>query len=111
MALPQLFKITPSELVIGNTTAITITGLGLTGGTLQVPAGDLASSIVVTDTQITANLLIPAGKAAGARFIQVTGCTGGSTNRLQVNYQGNITDGNLATQEQNYPLDMAHAAN
>lgn len=109
MALaPQLLKVTPQEVVIGTTTAMTLTGLGLTGGTLQVPGGDVASSIVLTDTSVTFNLLIPAGKSAGARFIQVTGATGGSSNRLQLNYQGNITDGNLATQEQNYPLDYLH---
>lgn len=107
---PQLFQITPTTVVIGATTAMTLTGVGLTGGTLSVPGGDVAGSIVLTDTQVTFNLTIPAGKSAGARMIGVTGANGGASNRLQLNYQGNITDGNLATQIQNYPLDYLHTA-
>ena len=110
MPAPQLLKVSPQELLVGGTTAITLTGLGLTGATLIVPGGDLASSVVVVnDSSITANITIPAGKSAGARFLQVSGATGVS-NRLQINYQGNITDGNLQTWEQNYPLDYLHTA-
>jgi hypothetical protein len=107
---PQLFQITPQELTIGAANAVSITGLGLTGGTLATPGGDTVTGITLTDTLLTCTITIPAGKSAGARFIQITGATGGSSNRLQVNYQGNVTTGNLATQEQNYPLDYLHTA-
>lgn len=108
MPAPQLTKISPQEVTIGATTAMTLSGVGLTGATLVVPGGDTAASIVVvSDTSITFNLGIPAGKSAGARFVQVTTALGVS-NKLQINYQGNITDGNLATMEQNYPLDYLH---
>jgi len=105
---PQLLKVVPQELTIGAATAITLTGLGLTGGSLIVPGGVLASSVtVVSDASITATLTIPIGQPAGAQFLQVSNNQGVS-NRMQINYQGNITDGNIATMEQNYPLDYLH---
>lgn len=101
MPAPQLTRITPFEIAIGATTALTITGLGLTGATLNVPGGTLASSIVITgDTSIAFNLQVPAGKPGSAHFISVV-TSNGESNKLQLNYMPQ-------NMETTYPLDPLH---
>jgi hypothetical protein len=59
---PLLTSILPYEIPVNATTAMTITGLGLTGITLLMPGGIAASSVVVvSDTQVTANFTVPIG--------------------------------------------------
>ena len=77
---PTLAAITPASGVLGIGTAVTITGSGMTGGTLNVPAGITASSVVVvSDTQITATLL---GNTFGPQSITVTSPTTVVSNAL-----------------------------
>ena len=72
-ATPQLVSILPYEIPVGATTAMTITGLGLTGGSLIMPGGIAASSVVVvSDTSITANFVVPIGMDADAKQVRVS---------------------------------------
>ena len=106
MAVPQLLRVTPFEVPIGSTTSLTITGLGLTGGTLNAPNGTVFGSPTITDTQITVTINVPQGRPFGAHFFNVV-TSAGESNKLQLNYQGGT---GIFTQETLYPLDPAHAA-
>ncbi len=99
MAAPLLTRITPFEIPTGATTAMTLAGTGLTGATLQVPSGTLASSIVITDTQITFNLQVPAGKSDAPRRVSVA-TAAGESNVIPLNYMGSA--------ETPYPFDPGH---
>ncbi len=100
MPAPQITRITPFEVAIGATTALTMTGLGLTGATLNVPGGTLASSIVITDTQITFSLQVPLGKPGSAHFVSAV-TSNGESNKIQLNYMPQAM-------ETPYPLDYLH---
>jgi hypothetical protein len=70
-ATPQLTSILPYEIPVGQTTAMTITGLGLTGATLNMPGGIAISSlVVVSDTSITVNFIVPIGMDADVKQVR-----------------------------------------
>lgn len=72
MPLPQLTSILPFELPVNATTPVAITGLGLTGATILMPGGLVASSVViVSDTSITANFTVPLGMDTDVKQIRV----------------------------------------
>jgi len=73
MPAPQLTSILPFEIPVGAVTAMTVTGLGLTGATFLMPGGIVASAVVVvSDTSMTANFTVPIGMDADAKQVRVT---------------------------------------
>ncbi len=70
---PQLLKITPASAAPGTSVPVTITGSGLTGATLNMPAGITASGVTVVDsTKITATFAVDANAPLGTPTFTVT---------------------------------------
>ena len=83
---PFVTSIAPNSGVRGTTVPVTVTGGGLTGstgfgglGTITVQAGTFH---VVSDTTVTASLVIPTGAATGVRNISVTTPAGATANTV-----------------------------
>ena len=75
---PALTSITPSSGARGATIPVTIVGTNLLGTSLTLPSGiTLSGTPTITDTQVTATLVISSSATTGARSISVT--NGGST--------------------------------
>jgi IPT/TIG domain len=81
---PVLTAISPVSANRGTSTAVTLTGTGLTGATsVNVSGGGFAISnlTAVSPTEVTATLNIASGAAAGARNVTVT-AAGGTSNAV-----------------------------
>ncbi|HXB69276.1 MAG TPA: hypothetical protein VNY05_13590 [Candidatus Acidoferrales bacterium] len=71
--IPVITTLTPATGGTGSTVPVTITGTGLTLGTLNLPVGiTVTGTPVVSFTQITASLLIAGNAPLGAQSITVT---------------------------------------
>jgi hypothetical protein len=75
---PVLSSISPTSGFRGNNYDVTLTGTGLTGGTVAVSGTNVTASnvVVVSDTQITATFAIAPAAATGARNVSVTTSNG-----------------------------------
>jgi hypothetical protein len=81
VTVPVLTSIAPNSGVRGSTVAVTLTGTGLTGATaVTTSAANITVSgvTVVNDTTVTANFVIGANTALGAKNVTVT-TPGGTT--------------------------------
>ncbi|HMC58471.1 MAG TPA: LamG-like jellyroll fold domain-containing protein, partial [Candidatus Solibacter sp.] len=75
---PTLASITPAKGAIGTSVAVTLTGTGLAGATLVLPAGITATVGVNTDTQVTATLAIGSTATLGPQNITISNANGTS---------------------------------
>jgi uncharacterized protein YjbI with pentapeptide repeats len=80
-APPTLAALAPLTGVTGASVPVTLTGLNLTGATLNPGAGVTATIGVITDTQITATLAVAATAPLGPQSITVT-TAGGTSNAV-----------------------------
>ena len=79
--VPTLASIAPPSGVIGTSQPVTLTGTSLNGSTLSLSPGITATSVVVTNTQITATLVAAANAPLGPASITLT-TPGGTSNAL-----------------------------
>jgi hypothetical protein len=76
---PLITAVTPRSATPGSSVPVTITGTGLTGGTLNMPTGITASSVTVVDSNhITATFAVDATAPLSTPIFTVTTPTGTS---------------------------------
>jgi hypothetical protein len=85
--VPTLVSVNPAQGTAATTVAVTFTGTGLVGGTLNLPTGFTLSGtpvVAASGTTITASLVIVSTVAAGPQSITVT-TPGGTSNAVTFN--------------------------
>jgi IPT/TIG domain len=91
--VPTLVSVNPAQGAAATTVAVTFTGTGLVGGTLNLPTGFTLSGtpvVAASGATITANLVIASTVATGPQSITVT-TPGGTSNAVTFNILPGLT--------------------